>query len=126
MTRLVVAAFLVAHGLVHAAIYAAPKPAPGKAPFDPSRSWALSATHVAPDTTREASVRLAWITAGLFVFAGAALLADLALWAAVATGAALVGLLLKVMWFHPWLTAGVLLDVGIVWATVTQWPPSLF
>lgn len=126
MTRLVVAAFLVAHGLVHAAIYAAPKPAPAKAPFDPSRSWALAAVHVAPGTTREASVRLAWITAGLLSFAGAALLADAALWATVAAGAAGVGLLLKVTWFHPWLTVGVLLDVGIVWATVSRWPPSLY
>ena len=126
MTRLAVAAFLVAHGLVHAAIYAAVKPADGKAPFDPSRSWALAAAHVDPSITREASVRLAWITAGLFSLAGGALLVDMALWATVASGAAVVGLLLKVTWFHPWLTVGVLLDVGIVWATVSQWPPSLF
>lgn len=126
MTRLVVAAFLVAHGLVHAAIYAAAKPAPGKAPFDPSRSWALSAAHVGLGTAREASVRLAWLTAGLFSLAGAALLADVALWATVAAAAAVVGLFLKVTWFHPWLTVGVLLDVGIAWATVGRWPPSLF
>lgn len=42
MVRLLVAAYLIAHGFVHVAIYVTP-PDPSKPPpFDPHRSWALA------------------------------------------------------------------------------------
>jgi hypothetical protein len=47
-------------------------------------------------------------------------------WAPVAALAAAAGLLLKLGWFHPWLTAGVLLDVGVLAAVAAGWPAALF
>ena len=43
MWRFIFIAFLIAHGLVHVAMWVfVPKPAPGKeAPFDASHSWLL-------------------------------------------------------------------------------------
>ncbi|MFD8217879.1 hypothetical protein ACFV2U_30255 [Streptomyces sp. NPDC059697] len=45
MIGVLVAGFLITHGLLHPDIWAAPAPA-GKIPFDPGRSWALTAAHV--------------------------------------------------------------------------------
>jgi hypothetical protein len=128
MLRLLVAGFLVAHGLIHAAIYAMPKPEPAdaKAPFDAGHSWALSAVHVAPQPVRTASTGLGWLTAALFAVSAVALLVDVTWWAPAAALAAAVGLVLKLGWFHPWLTAGVLLDVGVLVAVAAEWPAALF
>jgi hypothetical protein len=124
--RLLAAGFLVAHGLIHAAIYAMSKPAEAKAPFDAGRSWALSAVHVAPQPVRTASTGLGWLTAALFAVSAVALLVDVAWWAPAAALAAAVGLVLELGWFHPWLTAGVLLDVGVLAAVAAEWPDALF
>jgi hypothetical protein len=32
---------------------------------------------------------------------------------------------LKVLFFNAWLSAGVLIDLGILWAVAAGWPPSL-
>lgn len=40
--------------------------------------------------------------------------------------AASAGLLLKVLWFDPWLGLGVLLDVGVVVAVACTWPASVY
>jgi hypothetical protein len=64
MLRLLVAGFLVAHGLIHATIYAAPRPADAKAPFDAGHSWALSAVHVAPQPVRTVSTGLTSLLLG--------------------------------------------------------------
>jgi hypothetical protein len=41
MWRLLFIGFLIAHGLVHLAIWLMPKPPDQKAPFDPGHSWLL-------------------------------------------------------------------------------------
>ena len=41
MWRFVFIGFLIAHGVIHAAIWALPKPAGQQAPFDPAHSWVL-------------------------------------------------------------------------------------
>src|SRR4026207_1011810 len=41
MWRFLFIAFLIAHGLVHLAIWLMPKPPGQKAPFDPDHSWLL-------------------------------------------------------------------------------------
>ncbi|MZF87796.1 hypothetical protein [Streptomyces sp. SID5643] len=35
-------------------------------------------------------------------------------------------LLLEALWFHPWLSLGMVLDAGVVTAVVTCWPASLY
>jgi hypothetical protein len=125
MMRALAVSFLIAHGLVHAAIYATPPDTAKQAPFDPARSWAVAAGHVPRALMRTVSVRLAWITAAAFAVAGMALAAGLQSWPLIAAVAAVTGLALKIVYFHPWLSAGVLIDVAIVVAAANDWPPSL-
>jgi hypothetical protein len=124
MARLLLAGFLIAHGLIHPAIYAFPKDPDKSVPFDPSHSWAFAAAHVAERRARTFSVRVSWLTALLFAGAGIALLVHSSLWVSIAVGAAALGLLGKGLFFHPWLILGVLIDIGVLWAATAGWPGS--
>jgi hypothetical protein len=124
MIDVLVAGFLITHGLLHPGIWAAPAPA-DKLPFDPGRSWALTAAHVSAAPARAAALALAWYTALLYVVAGAGAAVSSGWWPGVAIVAASSGLALKAIWFHPRLAAGILLDVGVILAVVFVWPGSL-
>lgn len=124
--ELLVAGFLAAHGLIHGAIYGIPKPADGEAPFDPSSSWALAAAGVRAESAKAASVALAMTSTVLFMAAAAGLALDAGWWPKLVVVAAGVAAAFKIVYFHPWLTLGVLLDVGIVAAVGAQWPASVF
>lgn len=126
MVRFLVATYLVAHGLVHVAIYVAP-PDPSKPqPFDPHRSWALAHAQAPAAATRGSSVLLAWMTAAAFTLTALAVGLGAGWWPAAAVLAAALGLVFKALWFHPWLTVGVALDVAAIGAVATQWPASLY
>jgi hypothetical protein len=125
MLRLLIAGFLITHALIHWAIYVTPKKPDQPGPFDPSRSWALAAVHIAEHPARALSIALASVTAAGFSIAGGVLLAGGGWWLAVAATAAVAGLALKSFYFHPWLSLGVLLDVGVLLAAAASWPPSL-
>lgn len=122
MTDLLVTVFLIAHGVVHAAVWATPKDPDKPAPFDPSHSWALAAGHVAATPMRSASVVLAWASAVLYISAGVSVAVGAASWTVLATLAAVVGLALKAVWFNRWLSLGVLLDVAVLVAVAQGWP----
>lgn len=127
MVRLVVVLFLFAHGALHPLVFAthpkADAPAP---PFDPHRSWALHAAHAAPRVEHSASVWFSWGAGALLVFAAAALAFGSSAWVAAAAAGAAVGLVLKIGWFHPWLSFGVALDVATLVALSTGFPGSLY
>jgi hypothetical protein len=115
MDRIAVIAFLLAHGIVHVGVWAMPKAAAEKpAPFDPAHSWALTAARVDSTSMRSASVTLASLAAVLFGAAAFALAIDAAMWAGLAAAGALLGLTLKALWFNPWLSLGVALDLGVL------------
>ena len=122
METFLVVAFLIAHGLVHAAVWATPKPAAEPPPFDPAHSWALQASHVPPATQRSTSVGLAWVAALLLVVAGSAYAFDAGVWTLFAAAGAVVGLVLKGLWFNRWLSLGVALDLAVLVAALTNWP----
>ncbi|HZA39180.1 MAG TPA: hypothetical protein VFA00_00990 [Actinomycetota bacterium] len=124
MTRLLLGAFLIAHGALHPTIYTIPYD-PEKTPFNPGRSWALAAVHVAEHPTRTFSAALSVIAGVLFLFSGIALLISSSIWVSVAATGAVAGLVLKALYFHPWLSVGVLIDVAVLWAAAAGWPPSL-
>jgi hypothetical protein len=125
MMDVAIGLFLIAHGLIHVAIYATPPPQDGSAPFDPSHSWALAGAHVAESSTRSLSVLVAWVSGIVLAVAGVALLAGSAVWIPIAVIGAASGLFLKVLFFNAWLSAGILIDLGILWAVAAGWPPSL-
>jgi hypothetical protein len=47
-------------------------------------------------------------------------------WPTAALVGAVGGLLLKAIWFDPWLSVGVLLDVGVIMAVACTWPASVY
>ena len=124
MGEIAAVAFLIMHGFVHAAVWATPKPTENPPPFDPAHSWVLAATHVPPTSQRTTSVTLAWLAAVLFTAAGIALALDVAVWSVLAVLGAVVGLLLKGLWFNRWLSLGVALDACVLFAVAAGWPTS--
>ncbi|MEU1571293.1 hypothetical protein ABZ519_09045 [Streptomyces collinus] len=125
MTTVLVSAFLFLHGLIHLPVWLARTD--GNLPFDPRHSWALAAAGLpGARTAGAAAIGLASTTAVLYVIAGAATAAQSSGWSVAALTAACVGLLLKALWFHPWLSLGVVLDIGVITAVLTSWPASLY
>ncbi|WP_327341434.1 hypothetical protein [Streptomyces europaeiscabiei] len=125
MTTALVATFLFLHGLVHLPVWLARTG--GDEPFDPRRSWVLAAAGL-PQARfmRVTAVGLASVTATLYVVAGSVTAAQSGGRATAAVLAAAVGLVLKALWFNPWLSIGVLLDFGVITAVLTNWPASLY
>src|SRR5688500_6658787 len=114
MTRLAVAAFLIAHGLVHFAIYATPKDSSKPAPFDPSRSWALAAGHVRATSMRSVSLAGGVAVAAAYAAAGWSIAVDATFATGIAALAAALGIALKGLWFNPWLSLGIALDIAVL------------
>ncbi|HET6861049.1 MAG TPA: hypothetical protein VFH94_28625 [Streptomyces sp.] len=126
MTVFLVTAFLILHGLLHLCVWATPVRSDKPPPFDPGHSWVLTAAHVSAAPARVAVLLLAWFTTLVYVLAGAGVAAGAQWGPAAAVVAAMSGLVLKVIWFHPWLTFGVLLDAGVIAAVGSAWPGSLY
>ena len=125
MTTALLVTFLVAHGAVHLAVWT-PHPTPEQPPpFVPQHSGVLAAAQLPEHTTTVLSVALAAAAASAFVLAGVGVALSASWTAPVAVGAALAGLLLKVLYFHPWLSLGVLLDLTVLSAAITGWPITL-
>jgi uncharacterized membrane protein YphA (DoxX/SURF4 family) len=107
--------FLIAHGLVHVAIWA-PKYDPEKAAFDASHSWLIG------DQRPFAQV-LAFTAAALLVLAGIALWTHGGWWRPTAVVGLSVSTALLLLYFTPWylfiLPVNVALIVGI---SFMDWP----
>jgi hypothetical protein len=127
MSDALLVAFLVAHGLVHLAIWLPhPTPDPAKPPpFEPGHSAVLTRASVSPPTIEHVAFALTWATAAAYVVAAVGVAVG-APWAVPAlAGAALAGLALKAVFFHPWLSIGVVLDVLVLTSALAGWPVSL-
>ena len=116
MWRFLFIGFLIAHGLVHLAIWLMPKPAEQKAPFDPDHSWLLG-------DQKTVAVLLAVTAAVLLVGAGLGLWGAADWWRGVAVVGLVTSFSLMVVYFTPWYLfiegVNAALIVGIVWLT---WP----
>ncbi len=127
--KLAVAAFLLAHGAIHAS-FISPRPpvtAGGPQwPFELGHSWLLSPLGVSPELSRVVGTALVAATIASFAFAAivAVGVAPAALW----TPALLVGVAasvaLLVLFFHPWLVLGLAIDAALVWVAVSGYSPS--
>ena len=114
---IVIGLFLIAHGLVHVAMYA-PRAA-SDAPFDPARSWLFRRR------LRPLALTLATIAAVILVVAGIGLLAHQEWWQAATVVGASASLVVLVLFFHPWLSFGVAINVAMIWVlTQTDWPTN--
>lgn len=127
MTTFLVVGFLALHGLLHLAVWL-PKPAPDPAkppPFEPDHSAVLTAVHVPVRSVHKLAIGLATAACAAYLLA-AVVVAVGSSWAVgVAVVAALLGLVLKGLYFHPWLSVGVLLDLGVLTAALWEWPVAL-
>ena len=115
MLRWLLIAFLIAHGLVHVAIWA-PKYDPEKVPFDASHSWLIG------DERRLAQV-LAFAAAALLVLAGIVLWSQGGWWRPTAVLGLSASTILLLLYFNPWylfiLPVNIALIVGIAFM---EWP----
>lgn len=113
---LILGGFLIAHGLLHWR-------------FDISQSWLLKVLGIQRSKGVGSLAVMLWVVAvlgfvatGLGVF-GFPILHDS--WRSLAIVSAVVSLLLLALAWHPWLTLGVLIDIGILVALLWgNWLPE--
>ncbi len=130
LARLLLAAFLLAHGLVHLMFFSPPPPATAGGPSWPfalDRSWALTPLGVPADAMRVLGTALIALTIAGFALAAVVALGILpsSLWVpTIAIGAA-ASLALLVLFFQPWLILGVAIDAVLLWtALIAAWSPT--
>jgi hypothetical protein len=115
MWRFAFIAFLIAHGLVHIAVWA-PKYEEGKAPFDASHSWLLG-------DARAPAVALAVASAALLVVAGFGLWAHADWWRPATVIGLSVSLSVLVLYFNPWYLFITGVNLALIAAIAWQsWP----
>ena len=131
LTR-IIGAFLIAHGLVHAILAAAPipndpAPKPGAFFTTPTRSWLLSKLGSPDGVIQWAGILLVALATIGFILAGLGILGVpglSAIWRIAAVASAAVSLLLLILFWHSWLVVGVLIDVAILVSLLwLKWPP---
>jgi hypothetical protein len=129
--RLVLAAFLVAHGLVHLLFFSPPPPATEGGPSWPfalDRSWILTPLGLGADTTRILGIALIAVTIAGFALAAIVALGFLpsSLWVPTVVIGAVASLAVLGLFYQPWLTLGVAIDLVLLWVVLVQsWTPSM-
>jgi hypothetical protein len=122
-TKLLVAGFLVAHGLIHLGFVSSRPPATAGGPpwpFDLASSWILRPLGAGSEVTRRIGMALVAATIAGFALAGVALAASLpvSIWTAGVAVGALGSIALLVLFFHPWLVIGLAIDAVLLWAVL--------
>jgi len=128
--KLLFAGFLLAHAAVHLFFFA-PKPAPVAGgptwPFELGHSWALSSLGLAPDMLRVLGIALIAVMIGAYALAALALfgIGPTGLWVPAAAAGTLASLALLALWYMPWLTIGVAIDLVVLWVVlISSWVPD--
>jgi hypothetical protein len=130
--RWVFALLLVGHGAVHL-LYLAPTPAATAGgpswPFDLAGGPFGGALGLDAGQARVVAIALIAAVVVVFSMAGLSalgLLAPEGWWPALTVAGSVLSLLLLVVWFDPQLSAGIVLDVALIWlAGLTTWRPHL-
>jgi hypothetical protein len=108
MIRLLIAAFLVGHGLIHGIMFSLPCSAQASAglPFNPSHSWLLG-------TTRSVGLAVALAVTLGFVVVGAAYLVQMSWWPAATLVAAALSVALLALYFTRWWSVGIVISAAV-------------
>ncbi len=128
--RFLLAAFLVAHAAIHASFVAPAPPTTAGGPpwpFELARSWMLTPLGLQPEAMRLLGIALVVATIATFVLAAgaAAGVLPIDLWKPFSAAGAFASIALLLLFFHPWLAVGVLIDLGVLWAVlVAGWTPE--
>ena len=115
MIRILLGAFIVAHGLLTAFIWVSPPNA--DAPFRATHSWLLG-------DARTLAVVVALVAAVGFVLAGVGFIGQQAWWAFTGIGAGAAAVVLMTLFFNPWLLAGIAISAGILYAGIQALPQA--
>lgn len=115
--RLLITAFFVGHGLVHAIMFGLSysSKATSDMGFNPSDSWLIG-------ETRNLAFGWSVLVALGFVVAGAAYIADAAWWPRLTIASAALSLLLLVLYFTKWWLVGYPISIGFAiaaWQSLT-------
>ena len=127
--KLLLAAFLAAHALIHASYLtpAPPRTAGGPEwPFEFARSWLVTSLQMEPTVVRILGVSLAGGSVLLLVAAALATsgwIIPPSTWPALVVAGSICSLVTLGLFFHPWLVIGIAIDLGLLWATVSGWRP---
>jgi hypothetical protein len=117
MIAVVTGLFLIWHGLIHL-LFLAPVPPGSKNdkewPFKFEDSWLLTPLGLNNMQARRFGTVLAVITAAAFVIGGVSRMGVFGGWAIPVSISAVCGLLLLGIYWRPWLSLGVLLNLGIL------------
>lgn len=136
--RVLAVIFLIAHGWVHYSLTRVPPPQPGalRTPFWPSPKrdavdsrWLAARLGLPPAALRTVGYILVLLSAVGFTLAGILLLAAAvlpSLWILLAGAAAILSLALLVLYGHPWLVLGVVIDLAILAGLIWKVPAPLF
>lgn len=108
-------AFLIAHGAVHAGVWALPRPPGQERPFDPSESWLLG-------SQQSLATLLALSAAVLLVAAGSFLWAQFPSWRPLAVMGLAVSFVLMSLFFNPWFLPIQVVNAGLIARVLRSWP----
>lgn len=120
--------FLIAHGLVHAILAAAPRPdIPDAKPLTFWTRQSKLLPGVGESITRPVAMVLWVVSTLLFVAAGLGVLGVPGLrdiWSGLTAAGAITSLLLLLLFWHRWLIVGLLIDLGLLLLIVVfNWTP---
>jgi hypothetical protein len=131
--NVLLAAFLVAHGLVHTFYFTPPPPRTADGPewpFEMQRSWLVTSAGFDPAIARVAGTALIIVTIALLVLAALATVGwvvPTAWWPVAALAGAVASAAVLLVFFHPWIVLGLVIDLAIAWAVlVAGWRPLGF
>jgi hypothetical protein len=117
MLRWLLIVFLIAHGLVHLAIWA-PTYDPTKAAFDPSHSWLMG-------EQRWLARVLAFAAAAVLILAGIGLWAQGGWWRPTAVVGLGLSTVLLILYFVRWYVVILAINLGLmVGLAFMDWPPK--
>ncbi|MGB2964851.1 MAG: hypothetical protein WBB69_12785 [Anaerolineales bacterium] len=131
MAKTLIGLFLIAHAIAHAGLAAAPvpedpDPKPGAFFTAPARSWIFQRINLDSVPVQKIGVILVILSVLGFILAGTGALGVPGLkgiWQTTAAVSATISLTLLVIYWHPWLILGVLIDTGLVVLTcLNSWP----
>ncbi|MBK5109072.1 MAG: hypothetical protein JJE12_13120 [Anaerolineales bacterium] len=129
--KIIIALFLIAHGLVHAGLAAAPNPSdpdakPGAFFTSPDRSWLFHQLGLDASVVQWIGITLVVLSTLGFVLAGLGVFGVPGLdeiWRTIAVVSTIISLVLLVLFWHPWIIVGVLIDIGVLVSLLwTNWP----
>lgn len=112
--KTLVGLFLIAHGLIHAS-YLTPKPDDPKYPFDFTKSWFAN---IVGDASKPLGITLALLVVVCFGLAGLGVLGVPGLesnWELLTTAGAILSTLLLVLFWHPWLALGLVINAVLLY-----------